>query len=119
MCGNWNSSNDLEREGVSGHSIARDLHDTLLQSFRACSSLPVVLKALPERPAGSQAKIGERSRSGGCPITEGRDAVQGLRSSVSETNDLANAKLAMGRTALYASNGHSPSIEKVEGGPRR
>ena len=53
-------------------------------------------------------------------ITEGRDAVQGLRSSAFETNDLANGITAIGEELTSdASAPDSPAIDvEVEGAPR-
>ncbi len=70
--------------------IARELHDTLLQSlhglllrFQTASYL------LPERPAEAKDKLDRAIEQAAKAITEGRDAVQGLRASTVERNDLA------------------------------
>ena len=72
--------------------IARELHDTLLQSFQGLMlRFQAVYQLAP--PAGrstrrTREQLSIRPRQA---ITEGRDAVQGLRSSTVETNDLAQA----------------------------
>jgi signal transduction histidine kinase/ligand-binding sensor domain-containing protein len=72
--------------------IARDLHDTLLQSFhglllqfQAASSL------FKQRPAEAKQLLDGAINQAAEAITEGRDAVQGLRSSVEDSNNLAEA----------------------------
>jgi ligand-binding sensor domain-containing protein/signal transduction histidine kinase len=74
--------------------IARDLHDTLLQSFHGLMlRFQVVSKLLPEGKAKEQLeKTLERAD---LAIAEGRSAVYDLRSSATATNDLAEALNAM------------------------
>ena len=69
--------------------IARELHDTLLQSFHGLLlRFQVVSELLADRPAG-EAKLDAAIAQAAQAITEGRDAVQGLRDSTVERNDLA------------------------------
>src|SRR5208282_2358386 len=83
--------------------IARELHDTLLQSFQGTLlQFQTVSNLLP---AGEpKQKLDSAIDQAAQAITEGRDAVQGLRSSTVETNDLAlaintlGAELAAGET---------------------
>jgi ligand-binding sensor domain-containing protein/signal transduction histidine kinase len=77
--------------------IARELHDTLLQSlhgllfrFQTASYL------LLERPAEAKAELDSAIECAANAITEGRDAVQGLRASTVEGNDLALAIKTLG-----------------------
>ena len=71
--------------------IARELHDTLLQSFQGLLlRFQSVLKILPERPLEARQRLESALDQAAAAIAEGRDAVQGLRSSAFETNDLAN-----------------------------
>jgi signal transduction histidine kinase len=52
-------------------------------------------------------------------ITEGRDAVQGLRSSTVETNDLANALRALGEQLAADEGGNDVVLRlEVQGAPR-
>jgi signal transduction histidine kinase len=76
--------------------IARELHDTLLQSFHGLLfKFQTVSDLLPEGKAKQQldSTIDQAAEA----ITEGRDAVQDLRSSTAVTNDLAIAIGALGR----------------------
>jgi signal transduction histidine kinase len=76
--------------------IARDLHDTLLQSFQGVvlklSAVQYVIRDRPADAAGMVERIVEQARQA---VTEGRDAILGLRSSV-VTNDLAKAITTFG-----------------------
>jgi signal transduction histidine kinase/ligand-binding sensor domain-containing protein len=77
--------------------IARELHDTLLQSFQGVlMKFSAVAGMIQDRPAEAQIleTAVEQARKA---ITEGRDAVQGLRSSTVETNSLADAIGALGQ----------------------
>ncbi len=101
--------------------VARDLHDTLLQSFQG---LLVYLQAaynlLPTRPAEGLKTLGDAINLAGQAIAEGRNAIQGLRSSTAETNELALALKALGEElAVHATNGDVVKyIVEVEGAPR-
>jgi signal transduction histidine kinase len=69
--------------------IARELHDTLLQSFQGVMmKFHAVTYMLTDRPAAKKSleTVIEQAREA---IIEGRDAVQGLRSSALIGNDLA------------------------------
>jgi signal transduction histidine kinase/ligand-binding sensor domain-containing protein len=72
--------------------VARDLHDTLLQSFQGVllkfSTIKYMIHVRPDEAAEALERTIEQARAA---ITEGRDAVQGLRSSVVIANDLARA----------------------------
>ena len=69
--------------------IARDLHDTLLQSFQAVLlRLQTVSQLLHERPTEAKEKLDSTIDEAAKAITEGRDAVQGLRASTVQSNDL-------------------------------
>jgi signal transduction histidine kinase/ligand-binding sensor domain-containing protein len=69
--------------------IARDLHDTLLQSFQGVllkfSTVKYMMRARPDEAEEALERIIEQARAA---ITEGRDTVQGLRSSMVVSNDL-------------------------------
>jgi signal transduction histidine kinase len=75
--------------------IARELHDTLLQSFQGLMlRLQVVDDLLPQGKAKEQLEQSlERADQA---IAEGRSAVYDLRSSAITTNDLAQAVRALG-----------------------
>jgi signal transduction histidine kinase/ligand-binding sensor domain-containing protein len=101
--------------------IARDLHDTLLQSFHGLLlRLQAVSNLLPTRPAEAKQTLDGAIDETAQAITEGRDAVQGLRSSTVETNDLALAIRAIGEElSTGAAEGNSAEFRvEVEGTPR-
>ena len=74
--------------------IARELHDTLLQSFQALMlHFQTVHDQLPAGKAKeSMEKALDRADEA---IVEGRDAIQNLRSSTTITNELAQALTAL------------------------
>jgi signal transduction histidine kinase/ligand-binding sensor domain-containing protein len=81
----------LEGRVIERTRIARDLHDTLLQSFQGVLlQFQAVTYLLPDDSEARKklAKVIEQARQA---VTEGRDAVQGLRSSTLVANDLARA----------------------------
>jgi len=109
----------LEERVSERTRIARDLHDTLLQSFHGLLLRFQTVSNL--LPAGEpKQKLDSAIDQAAQAITEGRDAVQGLRSSTVETNDLAltintlGQELASGETNP---NGAEFHVE-VEGTPQ-
>ena len=75
--------------------IARELHDTLLQSFQGLMlRLQVVDYLLPEGEA--KVELEQTLERADQAIAEGRTAVFGLRSPTTTTNDLAEAVRALG-----------------------
>ena len=77
--------------------IARELHDTLLQSFHGLLlRFQTVSFLLPERPAEAKERLDMAIEQAAKAITEGRDAVQGLRVSTVERYDLAVALRTLG-----------------------
>lgn len=75
--------------------LARDLHDTLLQSFQGLMlRLQVVSELLPEGKAKDQ--LEQSLQRADQAIAEGRRAVYDLRSSVTSTNDLPQAIKLLG-----------------------
>jgi ligand-binding sensor domain-containing protein/signal transduction histidine kinase len=90
---------NLRLEGRVGERtrIARELHDTLLQSFQgALLKFHAVTYLLPDRPSEARQKLESVIDQAQEAIVEGRDAVQGLRSSTMVTNDLAHAITTLG-----------------------
>jgi len=85
----------LEERVAERTRLARDLHDTLLQSFQALMlHLEVVSNQLPEGKAKEQLeKTLERADQA---IAEGRSAVYELRSSTTVTNEFSEAVNAVG-----------------------
>ena len=85
----------LEERVAERTRIARELHDTLLQSFQGLMlRLQVVDDLLPAGSAKHQ--LDEALERADQAIAEGRDAVWDLRDSAAATNDLAQAVRALG-----------------------
>jgi signal transduction histidine kinase len=103
--------------------IARDLHDTLLQSFHGVLLyFQTGINQLPEQPSETPTaearKILEKAmHQAKHAIVEGREAIQGLRSSVVETNDLALAMRTLGEELATNANPAAFQVQ-VEGTPR-
>jgi signal transduction histidine kinase len=105
--------------------IARDLHDTLLQSFHGLMfRYQAARNMLPRRPEESMKTLDEALDVTGRAIAEGRDAIRGLRESTVVTNELAQAVTALGSDmGSHNSNRDSASNSArfhvvVEGQPR-
>jgi signal transduction histidine kinase len=72
--------------------IARELHDTLLQRFGALLlRFQTVSDLLSTRPAEAKLMLASAIDQAAEALTEGRERVQGLRTSADELNDLATA----------------------------
>jgi len=83
---------ELEVRLAERTRIARELHDTLLQSFQALLlRFQTVSDLLLTRPAEATKILSSAIEQAASAITEGREAVQGLRTSVEEPNDLVAA----------------------------
>ena len=97
--------------------IARELHDTLLQSFHG---LLLRFQAVSNELDKGEHKeeLDEAIDRAAQAITEGRNAVQGLRASVVETNDLAAALGTLGKELAAAESQPPEFVVQVEGGPR-
>jgi len=100
--------------------IAREIHDTLLQSFHGLLlGFQTVFQLLPERPVDAKQKLGNALEEAHRAITEGRDAVQGLRGSVIEGNDLPPAISILGEELARHSINSRPAFRvAVEGESR-
>jgi len=102
--------------------IARVLHDTLLQSFQGVLlKFSAMTYLIPERP-DVQKKLEGVIEQGRAAVTEGRDAVQGLRSSTLVNNELGAAisTFADGLAADQKVDGNSAAIRvQVEGASRK
>src|ERR1700691_3930647 len=98
--------------------IARELHDTLLQSFQGVVfQFQAVRNMLPRRTEEAmQALDGALERTDQA-IAEGRDAIQGLRASTTVTNELAQSVTALGDE--LASHENSTRLHVVVEGPPR
>ncbi len=100
--------------------IARELHDTLLQSFQGLTLLfQSARNLLPERPVEAVRALDDALIRADQAIIEGRDAVHDLRSSAVENNDLAQATTALGEElATYGGARNTTFRVLVEGTPR-
>jgi signal transduction histidine kinase/ligand-binding sensor domain-containing protein len=109
----------LETRVAERTRIARDLHDTLLQSFHGLLlRFQTASNLLPDRPAESKQVLASAIDQAAEAITEGRDAVQGLRTSATETNDLADSLRALAEE-LASESGNEASLHvEVQGAPR-
>jgi signal transduction histidine kinase len=98
--------------------IARELHDTLLQSFQALmlhfQTVSDMLSPGPAKEALEKAL--DRADQA---ILEGRNAIQNLRSSTSDTNELAEAIATLGEELGGADRNRNPAklCVSVEGKP--
>jgi signal transduction histidine kinase/ligand-binding sensor domain-containing protein len=99
--------------------IARDLHDTLLQSFQGLLLRFQTVSNLLATGEPKQ-KLDDAIDQAAQAITEGRDAVQGLRSSTTVANDLACAITTLGQElAVGESNPNAAEFHvEVEGTTR-
>jgi signal transduction histidine kinase len=99
--------------------IARDLHDTLLQSFQGVLlRFHTVTYLLPDRPQEAHHELETVIEQAREAITEGRDAVKELRSPVA--NDLGGAIDTLGEELAAGRSGpNRPDFSvHVEGTPR-
>ena len=101
--------------------IARELHDTLLQSFHGVLlRLAVISQLLRERPVEAQDSLESTIEQAAKAITEGRDAVQGLRASAVQTHEFAQCIRTLGEElASDPENNRPPEFQvTVEGESR-
>jgi signal transduction histidine kinase/ligand-binding sensor domain-containing protein len=113
----------LEERVSERTRIARELHDTLLQSFQGhLFHLQAVSHLLPARPQEGKQTLDRAIDQAAHAIMEGLDAVQDLRASATLTNDLAQAlgTLAQGLAANQSNRDASATVfhVEVEGTPR-
>jgi ligand-binding sensor domain-containing protein/signal transduction histidine kinase len=100
--------------------VARELHDTLLQSFQGLLlRFQTASNLLPTRPQEAKQKLDNAIDLAAQAITEGRGAVQGLRDSTTLTNDLRMALSSLAGE-LAAEETRNPPVfaVDVEGKPR-
>jgi len=113
---------DLTLEARVGERtrIARNLHDTLLQSAHGVLlRFQTVSQLLPDRPMEAKEKLDNAIEQTADFITEARDEVQGLRDSTIQSNDLAMAISTLGEELTTDSTDHRPAFRvAVEGEAR-
>jgi len=101
--------------------IARELHDTLLQSFQGLLlRFQAASNVLPTHPEQAKQRLDSAIDQAAQAIAEGRDALQGLRSSTVTTDDLATALSTLGKElAAGKTSQNLPVFDvEVEGSPR-
>lgn len=102
--------------------IARDLHDTLLQSFQGLVfRFQAARYQLPDHPEQAGDALDSALTSADQAIGEGRNAIQQLRSDSSEESNLEQMLLATGRELASSQNGEhgSPALRVIVEGSRR
>ena len=111
----------LEARVTERTRIARELHDTLLQSFQGVLlRFRTVRTLLPTRLPEAEQTLDSAIEQTRAAIREGRDAVQGLRSTAVEAEDFVEALRVLGEK-LASDPAHARAITltlKVEGTPR-
>jgi len=111
----------LEERVAERTRVARDLHDTLLQSFQALlPRLQAGINMFATRPADALRTLEQAADQASQAIAEGRDAIQGMRMSTVEKNDLAVAIRTVGEElASAATKPPSPNFNVVVEGTSR
>jgi signal transduction histidine kinase len=100
--------------------IARDLHDTLLQSFNALLlRFQTASDLLSTRPDEAKRTLDSTIDQTAQALIEGRDAVQQLRPTGLATSDLVCAIGSLGQALADGLNGDAPAFHvDVEGTPQ-
>jgi signal transduction histidine kinase/ligand-binding sensor domain-containing protein len=103
--------------------IARELHDTLLQSFHGLMfKFQAVRNLMPQKPESAMQVLDEAISATERALAEGRDAIRDLRPEPAAEHDLADLFTAVGQelSAARPANGHIPGFcVIVEGRPKR
>ena len=104
----------LEERVAERTRVARDLHDTLLQSFQAIlPSLQAAINMLAARPADARKVLEHTADHASQAIAEARDAIGGLRMSTVEKNDLAVAIRTIAEELARAQENQPPTPFQV------
>jgi signal transduction histidine kinase len=102
--------------------IARELHDTLLQSVQGLMfSFQAARNLLPERTEEAIRTLDGAIREGDEAIAEGRDAIQGLRANPALESDLEHLLTAAGKELARSSSaeGEPPVFQVTVEGARQ
>jgi signal transduction histidine kinase/ligand-binding sensor domain-containing protein len=100
--------------------IARELHDTLLQNFQGLLlRFQTVLALCETRPADAKQVLRSSIDQTAQAITEGREAIQGLRAMAEEITDFPAELRALGGLAATETGSESAALDvQVQGEPR-
>lgn len=100
--------------------IARDLHDTLLQTLHGLMfQFQAVRNLMPRRPEEAMQSLDEAIGETEKALTESRDAIQGLRSEpIAQANLAELLKITMQELTASA-DGKTPIFDLIEEGERR
>ena len=102
--------------------IARELHDTLLQSVQGLMfSFQAARNLLPERTEEAIRTLDQAIREGDEAIAEGRDAIQGLRANPALESNLEDLLTAAGKELARSSRaeGEPPAFQVTVEGARQ
>lgn len=102
--------------------IARELHDTLLQTLHGLMfQFQAVRNLMPRRPDEAMQRLDEAISETEKALAEGRDAIQGLRSEPIAKGDLAELLKATSRELATSAttNQEPPVFDLIEEGERR
>jgi signal transduction histidine kinase/ligand-binding sensor domain-containing protein len=115
----------LEERLAERTRIARDLHDTLLQSFHGLMyRYQAARNMFPRRPEEAMEALDSALEQTEHALAEGRDAIHDLRASTTVTNEIAQAVTAFGQEMSHelSSQGSAHGSLRfhvvVEGQPR-
>ena len=116
----WAFNIRLEERVDERTRIARDLHDTLLQSFQGL--MPVFQTArnlLPRQSDRAAEVLDEGLHDAAEAIVEGRNAIQNLRANPSIDRDLESLLTAAGQQLAHTPNGSPPAFRVIVEGSRQ
>ena len=112
----------IEERDEERTRIARELHDTLLQSFQGLMfSFQAARNLLPGRTEEAIRTLDGAIREGDEAIAEGRDAIQGLRANPALESNLEHQLTAAGKELARSSSaeGEPPAFQVTVEGARQ
>jgi signal transduction histidine kinase/ligand-binding sensor domain-containing protein len=108
----WQFNKTTEARVNERTRIARELHDTLLQSFQGLMfSFQAARNLLPARTEEAIRTLDRAILEGDEAIAEGRDAIQGLRAAPALESNLENQLTATGKELARSSSGEGDPPE--------
>jgi signal transduction histidine kinase/ligand-binding sensor domain-containing protein len=100
--------------------IARDLHDTLLQTLHGLMfQFQAVRNLLPRRPDEAMRSLDDAIDEAEGALAESRDAIQGLRSGANTQENLAELLKITIQELTASADGKAPTFDLIEEGERR